>query len=127
MAVSEQEVRRIAELARVGLTEERVPRLVAELNGILAHMAVLERVPTEGVSCAAGISSGGMPLRADGGEQYPMAVPRETFAPTMRDGFFLVPRLATHAAAGAMADETTLLDGVDEAPDSGEVLREELS
>jgi hypothetical protein len=37
-----------------------------------------------------------MPLRADGGEQLRLARPRERFAPDMRDGFYLVPRLATH-------------------------------
>jgi aspartyl-tRNA(Asn)/glutamyl-tRNA(Gln) amidotransferase subunit C len=40
-----------------------------------------------------------MPLRADGGPPYPLAHPRETFAPEMRDGFFLVPRLSTHEDA----------------------------
>ena len=33
----------------------------------------------------------------------PLASRPETFAPEMRDGFFLVPRLATHAALGASA------------------------
>jgi hypothetical protein len=37
-----------------------------------------------------------MRLRADDGAQYPLARQREEFAPSMRDGFFLVPRLSTH-------------------------------
>jgi aspartyl-tRNA(Asn)/glutamyl-tRNA(Gln) amidotransferase subunit C len=37
-----------------------------------------------------------MPLRTDGGPAYPLAHPREDFAPETRDGFFLVPRLSTH-------------------------------
>ena len=30
----------------------------------------------------------------------PLVLPRDAFAPLMRDGFFLVPRLATHDDAG---------------------------
>jgi aspartyl-tRNA(Asn)/glutamyl-tRNA(Gln) amidotransferase subunit C len=132
MSVSEQDLRRVADLARLGLPTARIPQLVAELNGILAHMDVLNGVDTEGVACATGVSSGGMPLRADGGVQYPMAGALETFAPATRDGFLLVPRLDTHAAAGASADDRTgdgtagadapLLDGLEAAPDAGEVL-----
>jgi hypothetical protein len=40
-------------------------------------------------------------MRSDvDGTSVPLAVPREAFAPEMRDGFFLVPRLATHEDAG---------------------------
>jgi len=97
VAVTEHDVRHIATLARLGLTADRVPALVAELNGILAHMDVLAKVDTSGVDPVHGVGAGGMRLRADDGEPYPMTRPRESFAPEMRDGFFLVPRLATHA------------------------------
>jgi aspartyl-tRNA(Asn)/glutamyl-tRNA(Gln) amidotransferase subunit C len=62
-------------------------------------MAVLARVDTARVTPASGISDGGMPLRDDRGEQLPLERTREAFAPEMRDGFFLVPRLATHDTA----------------------------
>ena len=107
MAVTEQDVRHVADLARVGVPADRLPQLVAELNGILAHMDVLERVDTTGVAFAAGVSSGGMPLREDVGPAYPLAAPRESFAPTTRDGFLLVPRLATHAALIAASGDPT--------------------
>lgn len=105
MAVTEQDVRHVADLARLGVPAERVPQLVAELNGILAHMDVLTKVDTVGVSEAAGVGSGGMPLRADVGPAYPLDVALDAFAPSTRDGFLLVPRLATHAALGAAAAE----------------------
>ena len=41
MSVSEEDVRHVATLARLGLDPERIPTLVAELNVILAHMDVL--------------------------------------------------------------------------------------
>ena len=103
MAVTEQDVRHVADLARVGVPAERLPQLVAELNGILAHMDVLEKVDTVGVSFAAGVGSGGMPLREDVGPAYPLAASREAFAPSTRDGFLIVPRLGTHVALGAAA------------------------
>jgi aspartyl-tRNA(Asn)/glutamyl-tRNA(Gln) amidotransferase subunit C len=39
---------------------------------------------------------GEMRLRPDAGPQIALENEREQFAPSMRDGFFMVPRLATH-------------------------------
>ena len=99
MAVTEQDVRHVAALARLGLEPERVPALVQELNGILRHMEALSAVGTKLVEPVEGIGAGGMPLRADAGPPYPLAASREHFARSMSDGFFLVPRLATHSDA----------------------------
>lgn len=101
MAVTEQDVRHIAALARLGVADERMPSLVGELNHILEHMAVLEKVDTTGLDPAASVGSLAMPLRTDQGPQYPLARARDSFAPAVRDGFLLVPRLATHTALGA--------------------------
>lgn len=103
MSVTVDDVRHIAALARLGVEEERIPRLVAELNTILEHMEELRRIDTEGVIAAEGLGAGGTPLREDAGEPVPLALPREAFAPLMRDGFFLVPRLSTHEAAAEEA------------------------
>jgi len=96
MAVTIDDVRHIARLARLGIEDERAHALVRELNTILEHMDVLSRVETEGMHEVAGIGAAGLPLRPDTGPQIPLARPREDFAPKMKDGFFLVPRLATH-------------------------------
>ena len=101
MSVSEDDVRHVALLARLGLDENRIPTIAAELNGILAHMDVLSRVNTAVAGAVTGVGAAGTPLRVDGGNQIPLARPREAFAPASRDGFFLVPRLATHEDAGA--------------------------
>jgi len=96
MAVTLDDVRHIASLARLTVDDARLSTLVGELNGILAHMEELQKVDVTGVpvDLAAGLTA--MPLRGDDGQQYPLARPREAFAPDRRDGFFLVPRLATH-------------------------------
>jgi aspartyl-tRNA(Asn)/glutamyl-tRNA(Gln) amidotransferase subunit C len=111
MAVSKDDVRHIAGLARIGVPEERLDALVTELNGILAHMDVLQKVPSAGAAVAADALREGMPLGADQGPSVALERPIATFAPQTRaldgapmpsviDGFFLVPRLATHEDAG---------------------------
>ena len=96
MSVTVDDVRHIASLARLGLDPGRIPSLVAELNRILEHMDALSAVPTRPDQRVTGVSSGGMPLREDIGPPLPLARPRDEFAPAMRDGFFVVPRLSTH-------------------------------
>lgn len=98
MSVTHDEVRHIATLARLKLESERLTHLADELNGILAHVEALRGANTADVLSDVDESLG-MPLRADDGVQRPLAAPRESFAPAMRDGFFLVPRLDTHEDA----------------------------
>lgn len=96
MAVSLDDVRHVASLARLGLSDDRARSLVSELNTILAHMDVLSRVDTDGVEPVAGIGAAGTPLRADVGPAMPLAPVIDAFAPRTAEGFFLVPRLSTH-------------------------------
>ena len=99
MAVTIDDVRHIASLARLELSEARASALVAELNAILGHMDVLSKVDTNDVEPLAAIGVTQMPLRADAGPPIPLARPIEEFAPRTRDGLFLVPRLSTHEDA----------------------------
>ena len=96
MAVSIDDVRHIASLARLGLTEPRAAAIVDELNTILAHMDELAKVDTAGVQEAIGVGAEGLPVRKDLGPPFPLARSLDAFAPSIRDGFFLVPRLSTH-------------------------------
>jgi aspartyl-tRNA(Asn)/glutamyl-tRNA(Gln) amidotransferase subunit C len=111
MAVSKDDVRHIAGLARIGVAEERLDSLVTELNGILAHMDVLQKVNSSGAAAKADALRPGMPLGADHGPCVALDRPIAQIAPQTRaldgapmpsviDGFFLVPRLATHEDAG---------------------------
>ena len=104
MAVTREDVEHVAHLARVALDEERVPELVDQLNGILEHMEVLSRIDTAGVAATTGVGEAGLPLREDSGEQIALLRPREAFAPGMRDGFFVVPRLASHEDPDEIAE-----------------------
>ena len=99
MAVTIDDVRHVAALARLGLTDERAAALVQEMNTILGHMGVLSAVDTSGVEAVAGVGAGGLPVRADKGPPIPLARSLDAFAPSVRDGFILVPRLSTHDSA----------------------------
>lgn len=93
--VTLDDVWRVARLARLGLTDEQARAVTRDLNTILEHMIVLSGVDTTGVPEYTAAPAA-MPLRPDHGHGTPLAIPPETFALPMRDGFFVVPRLATH-------------------------------
>jgi|SRR6185437_1325636 aspartyl-tRNA(Asn)/glutamyl-tRNA(Gln) amidotransferase subunit C len=100
MAVTRDDVAHIAGLARLAIPDDRLTELVEQLNAILGHMEVLQQVDTTHVRTTAPEGLEQLPMRPDAGPPIPMHRSRESFAPEMRDGFFLVPRLATHEDAG---------------------------
>lgn len=99
MAVTIEDVRHVAALARLGLADERAAALVQEMNTILGHMDALSAVDTAGLDAVAGVGAGGLPVRPDSGPPIPLARSLDAFAPSVRDGFILVPRLSTHDSA----------------------------
>jgi aspartyl-tRNA(Asn)/glutamyl-tRNA(Gln) amidotransferase subunit C len=100
VAVSHDDVRRIAELARIAVAETRLDDLARELSGILAHMDALANVSSEGAAHEAGRANPGMRLARDEGPCVVLGKTIAEFGPQVSDGFFLVPRLATHEPAG---------------------------
>jgi aspartyl-tRNA(Asn)/glutamyl-tRNA(Gln) amidotransferase subunit C len=96
VAVTIDDVRHIASLARLGLADARATAIVNELNTILAHMDELAKVDTTGVQEAIGVGAEGLPVRKDSGPPFPLTRSLDAFAPSVRDGFLLVPRLSTH-------------------------------
>jgi aspartyl-tRNA(Asn)/glutamyl-tRNA(Gln) amidotransferase subunit C len=103
MAVSQNDVRHVAELARLAVDEKRIEPLVAELNGILQHMDVLSQVDTSTVDSQMSVPVDSTPLRSDSSGPLVMLTSRESFAPSMKDGLLIVPRLATHEDASDSA------------------------
>ncbi len=96
MPVTHDDVRHVAELARLAVDANKLDHLVSELNGILGHMDVLSQTDTSAVDQVFSTPVDGTPLRSDSSGPLPMLTPRESFAPAMRDGLFIVPRLASH-------------------------------
>jgi len=94
--VSVKDVRHVALLARLGVTDERAAALARELNTILVHMDALGRVDTNGVAEYSAFDGAGQRLRPDQGPAIGMVAGPDSFAPATREGLLLVPRLATH-------------------------------
>ena len=95
MAVSTDEVLRLAALARLPLTAVEAESLRADLDAVLRHVEALPpaeagpRVPLAGLEATR--------LRADLGPPDMLLLPPEAIAPAWEDGFYVVPRLASHA------------------------------
>ncbi|GAC1685231.1 MAG: hypothetical protein NVS9B3_03510 [Gemmatimonadaceae bacterium] len=111
MSVTLDDLRHVAGLARLGLDERDAPALLGQLNAILRHMEILRTLDTAGVTGAEGGGGGATPLRPDRGPPQPLRRDREAFAPAMRDGFFLVPRLDTHEDSVDALDAPAETDG----------------
>jgi aspartyl-tRNA(Asn)/glutamyl-tRNA(Gln) amidotransferase subunit C len=49
MSISEQEIRRVAELANLALTDNEVAQMALDLSGVLTHVDKLNELDTTGV------------------------------------------------------------------------------
>jgi len=94
MSVNREEVRRIAELARLRLDDATVDRITRELNGILDHMETLDQVDASGVVEPVRLPDEPVAFRDPELLPDPLeeGAPGDR-APDWREGFFLVPRL----------------------------------
>ena len=89
MAVTRDEVRHLARLARLHLAEDELPRLEAELSRIVDYVKELGSVDTSSMEPSPSPSVA--PLRADVPHQ---TLPRQAAlagAPRVTDGAFAVP------------------------------------
>ena len=65
MSVSPEQVRHIAKLARIAMSDEEIERLVPELNNILGWVEQLEEVNTDGVEPLTAVVPNKLRLRED--------------------------------------------------------------
>lgn len=100
MALNEQDVARIARLARIELTPDQRTRAQDELNGILHLIERLQAADTEGVEPLAHPLSAhqdiALRLRPDAVTETATEARRAELlanAPAARDGLFLVPKV----------------------------------
>ena len=99
MKISRDEVLHVARLAELDVPAADVAGLVTQIGRIVEYVAQLDQVPA---GEQAEPFQGGPPmvaLREDTPGSVPLARGPESFAPEIRDGLFLVPRL------GAMEGE----------------------
>ena len=93
MKLTEQEVRRVAELANLALRDDEVVRMTRDLDGILAHVDKLNELDTSNVEPMAQVFSSGETLRADV-ERTPLSnADAVANAPVTSGGYYKVPRV----------------------------------
>ena len=95
-----EEVERAAALARLSLDEAELSRLARELDAILAYVAALARVDTQGVPPTAHVVPLPTPLRSDEPEP-PLPVELALAnAPEREGSAFVVPKVIEAEEAG---------------------------
>jgi aspartyl-tRNA(Asn)/glutamyl-tRNA(Gln) amidotransferase subunit C len=101
MSVTHDEVRRIARLAELDVSEEALPLLVEQMSRILEYVAQINAVPaSEGMKPFVP-GPDAVHFRADEVKPAPLAFGPAEFAPSFRDRFFLVPKLGQFEDAEA--------------------------
>ncbi len=109
MSVQKDDVRRIAELARLSLRDEEVGRFTDQLNGILGHMDALAAVDAEAAEAEAEAGpEAGVPLRSEDVSADELHRAPADIATAWRHGFFVVPRLAAQDRLAEGGDATEL-------------------
>lgn len=98
MSVSENEVRHVAKLARLALSDAEIDKMVPELNNILGWVEQLGEVDTDGVEPLTAVIENHTRLRDDVVDADPLTgggVRDDILknAPDAQHGFFAVPKV----------------------------------
>lgn len=93
MAIDQATVRKVANLARIKVSDEQVTNLESELNQIIEFVEQLAEVDTDGVAPLTSAVAMTQPLRADVINDGGYADDIVKNAPVTDDGYFLVPRV----------------------------------
>jgi len=92
MSVSKDDVRKVARLSRIAVTEDRLAPLAKELTDIMGWIDQLNEVDVEGVAPMTSVVAAQLPMRddqvSDGDKQQDILAN----APKADEGFFVVPR-----------------------------------
>jgi aspartyl-tRNA(Asn)/glutamyl-tRNA(Gln) amidotransferase subunit C len=93
MALTENDVARIAHLARIEITETDRRAMLAQLNDIFAMIEKMQKIDTAGVAPMAHPLGGRQRLREDRVTEADARAENMKNAPEAQDGLFLVPRV----------------------------------
>ena len=93
MSVSPEQVRHIAKLARIAMTDEQIERLAPELNNILGWVEQLGEVNTDGVEPLTAVIDQKLRLRDDVVNDGDCRDAVLANAPDAQLGFFAVPKV----------------------------------
>jgi len=93
MSVSTQQVRHIAKLARIAMSDDEIERLAPELNNILGWVEQLGDVDTDGVEPLTAVIDQKLRLRDDIINDGNIRDEVLANAPDAQHGFFAVPKV----------------------------------
>ena len=93
MSVSPEQVRHIAKLARIAMSDEELDRLVPELNNILGWVEQLGEVDTDGIEPLTAVIDQKLRLRDDVVTDGNIRDEVLANAPDAQHGFFAVPKV----------------------------------
>jgi len=93
MALGIDEVRRIAQLARLRLQDEEGARMLTELNAIFALIAQMQAVDTQGVEPMSHPRDVAQRLRRDAVTEPDRREALLALAPRTEEGLYLVPKV----------------------------------
>jgi aspartyl-tRNA(Asn)/glutamyl-tRNA(Gln) amidotransferase subunit C len=93
MSVSPEQVRHIAKLARIGMSDAEIDALVPELNNILGWIEQLGEVDTDGVEPLTAVIDQKLRLRDDVVDDGNIRDQILANAPEAQHGFFAVPKV----------------------------------
>jgi aspartyl-tRNA(Asn)/glutamyl-tRNA(Gln) amidotransferase subunit C len=93
VAITREEVHRVAALARLRLEPEEEARLAVDLDHILESFAKLQTLDTTGVEPARGLAGAATPLRDDAVTNPPAGDALLAGAPAGDGRYFRVPKI----------------------------------
>jgi aspartyl-tRNA(Asn)/glutamyl-tRNA(Gln) amidotransferase subunit C len=93
MSVNTEQVRHIAKLARIAMSDTQIEALVPELNNILGWIEQLSQVDTEGVEPLTAVIEQKLRLRDDVIDDGNVRDKVLANAPNAQHGFFAVPKV----------------------------------
>jgi aspartyl-tRNA(Asn)/glutamyl-tRNA(Gln) amidotransferase subunit C len=93
MSVTNDQVRHIAKLARIAMSDEEIARLAPELNNILGWVEQLAEVNTDGVEPLTAVIDLKLRLRDDVVDDGNIRDQILANAPEAQHGFFAVPKV----------------------------------
>jgi aspartyl-tRNA(Asn)/glutamyl-tRNA(Gln) amidotransferase subunit C len=93
MSVSKDQVRHIAKLARIAMSDDELERLVPELNAIIGWVEQLGEVNTDGIEPLTAVIDQKLRLREDAVTDGDCRDAVLANAPEAQHGFFAVPKV----------------------------------
>lgn len=92
MSVSKEDVRKVAHLSRIAVSDEKLDALASELTGILGWIEQLNEVDIEGVDPMTSVVETELPMREDVVSDGNIQDQVLANAPKSDEGFFVVPK-----------------------------------